>query len=353
MNKIINFIKNNQLLRNYFVKIFQISSSKIIYDTYSKVWKFNDRIKAFDYVKGSVFKSNMEGFPGYRNNLAFNDLFFFEFQRVEINSFTGLISIDNRYYFWDCGIRSIDALVSFPLHRKSISSKVFVSVERNFYHFIVDELPIIIFLTERAYEFTVYMSFYPRWKIELLNIFCPNLELRFLEKHSVLHVDYLYAIVKDASGYIHPRIIDFLRHKFLHLPYSPKSKKYSRIYISRSKAPSRRISNDEKLVQLLESFSFKSICFEDHTISEQISLFNEADFIVAPHGAGLANIFGANANSTLVELVDTNHFSYCYTFIADYLGLSYYQFKLDNKSGETLIDLSNFRVFIQSILKQS
>jgi capsular polysaccharide biosynthesis protein len=82
-------------------------------------------------------------------------------------------------------------------------------------------------------------------------------------------------------------------------------------------------------------------------------LFNEADFIVAPHGAGLANIFGANANSTLVELVDTNHFSYCYTFIADYLGLNYYQFKLDNKSGETLIDLSNFRVFIQSILKQS
>src|SRR5690606_19657427 len=61
-----------------------------------------------------------------------------------------------------------------------------------------------------------------------------------------------------------------------------------RIYISRSCR--RKIINEEELITLLKKFDFTIIEDKPRTIAEQVSIYNNADFIIGPHGASFSNV---------------------------------------------------------------
>lgn len=62
-----------------------------------------------------------------------------------------------------------------------------------------------------------------------------------------------------------------------------------RIYISRQNS-SRRILNENELIHMLKTHDFQIVQCENLTVFEQISLFSQAEIIIAPHGAGLTNL---------------------------------------------------------------
>ena len=69
------------------------------------------------------------------------------------------------------------------------------------------------------------------------------------------------------------------------------------IYISRAKAPCRRVKNEADLIRELKHFGVEAVCLEGMPFREQVALFARARFVVAPHGAGLANlVFGTRLN---------------------------------------------------------
>jgi hypothetical protein len=69
------------------------------------------------------------------------------------------------------------------------------------------------------------------------------------------------------------------------------------IYISRAKAPCRRVENEVDLIRELKHFGVEAVCLEGMPFREQVALFARARFVVAPHGAGLANlVFGTRLN---------------------------------------------------------
>ncbi|WP_143095856.1 MULTISPECIES: glycosyltransferase family 61 protein [Natronobacterium] len=72
-----------------------------------------------------------------------------------------------------------------------------------------------------------------------------------------------------------------------------------RIYISRSDADRRRVTNETKLVESLSELGFESYSLTDLSFAEQVRLFFEAEAVVAPHGAGLANLVFADDCSVL------------------------------------------------------
>jgi capsular polysaccharide biosynthesis protein len=97
-----------------------------------------------------------------------------------------------------------------------------------------------------------------------------------------------------ASGNPPRWVADYLRKVYWPMVQTPKVGLPDRLYISRSKAPSRRITNEPELKHVLSDYSFTSVCLEDLPLLEQIELFANADVVCSLHGAGLTNTFFAN-----------------------------------------------------------
>lgn len=94
-------------------------------------------------------------------------------------------------------------------------------------------------------------------------------------------------------------------------------KPHRRIYISRRKAGTRRLANEDALQELLEKRGFETHCFEDYDLRQQATLIHEAKAVVATHGAGLANLIFARPDLQVVEIVPDGRYNpTCYPEIS-------------------------------------
>jgi capsular polysaccharide biosynthesis protein len=98
-----------------------------------------------------------------------------------------------------------------------------------------------------------------------------------------------------------------------------------RIYISRRKASSRGVSNDVELLELLHAFDFTEVRLEEFGLAEQIALFRQAEAIVAPHGAGLANLTFSESGCLAIELIAERYDSNLYLRLGQSRQLNYHQ----------------------------
>jgi len=97
-----------------------------------------------------------------------------------------------------------------------------------------------------------------------------------------------------------------------------------RFLISRSRAPRRRLRNEEDLWQnVLARLGFERLYLEEYSVQEQAQLIAVAAFIVAPHGAGLTNLIFAPKQCCVIELLNRNYPATCFWHLSDELGLDY------------------------------
>lgn len=75
-----------------------------------------------------------------------------------------------------------------------------------------------------------------------------------------------------------------------------------KFFISRSKAEHRRITNEADICTELGKRGFQTVYLEELAVLEQIALFNNAEFIVAAHGAGLTNLLFAKPGTKVIEI---------------------------------------------------
>jgi hypothetical protein len=74
-----------------------------------------------------------------------------------------------------------------------------------------------------------------------------------------------------------------------------------RIYISRNDARLRRVSNEDRIAPLLEARGFSCITLKGMPVSAQVRLFQEAEAVAAPHGAGLAHTAWCAPGTEIIE----------------------------------------------------
>jgi capsular polysaccharide biosynthesis protein len=90
-----------------------------------------------------------------------------------------------------------------------------------------------------------------------------------------------------------------------------------RIYISRQGATRRRIVNHDAVEALLARHGFETVQAERLDFLDQAALFAEAEAVVAPHGAGLANLLFNDGRARVVEFYlqgePQYHFALCAT----------------------------------------
>ena len=208
----------------------------------------------------------------------------------------------------------------------------FRSPFNDFYHFLIDNLSRLDLL-----HFKYFKQF------GTINVFCPggptSLESYFLEKLNLPNLravdvapDRLYQpdtylfisfITRRASGYLRGPFIQRL-HQSLHLNAlavdRPPAKK---VYISRAFAKKgRQIRNETALMNALAPLGFEAFVLEHLPIEEQINVFRSADCVVAPHGAGLANLIFSKS-TRVIELFASDYVVPHFYLLSKSLGHQY------------------------------
>lgn len=130
------------------------------------------------------------------------------------------------------------------------------------------------------------------------------------------------------KGGWHPAYLMDINERITASCASNKRERGKRLYIKRPDSGHRRLLSSEIFEAFLADAGF---CFVDpgqHSFEVQVQMFNEAEFVVAAHGAGLTNLLWSNPKKlkgvfeiTIEGINDTG-----YTFISSGLGFSHYVF---------------------------
>jgi hypothetical protein len=96
-----------------------------------------------------------------------------------------------------------------------------------------------------------------------------------------------------------------------------------KLYITRAGAVRRRLRNEESIIASAKARGFEICDPAGMPFNEQIARFRAATHIVAPHGAGLANIVFARPGAVLCELQMDDYMNLCFRKIAALQRLRY------------------------------
>jgi hypothetical protein len=119
---------------------------------------------------------------------------------------------------------------------------------------------------------------------------------------------------EDARYSVLPEIVDFADRTAL----SDKSRKRTlRVYAARTDTQKRRLINEPELIERLRREGFTIFVGAEHSLAEQIRMFEEADLIVGKDGTNLTNIIFGDESTMLVEILGEAFFDPLYLRIAN------------------------------------
>lgn len=195
-------------------------------------------------------------------------------------------------------------------------------------HFMVDRLP-------RAFHYTrladIAMSDcitvnatsdYPLYALERV---AP--EVRRLDPLTLYHFDELFVLSTCARPIGHPfffldrEVVDFVVPAMTAELPAPSRRR--RIYLSRFASERRKLVNEKKIADALKDRGFEILEMSDFSPRDQLAAVREAELIVAPHGAALANLVGATPHNRVIELFNPRRGTAAYGAMAVAVGAPY------------------------------
>ena len=211
-------------------------------------------------------------------------------------------------------------------------------LEKNFYHFFVElYAKYFIFLRAKVnvdhYIVPICLPFQQElWRI----VGIDDKKILRLEENTSVYADTL-VFPSSIGNYEKIKQYGYTRYNKQWLPsWLAESYKYildntpkinykfsDRVYISRSFANYRRVVNEADVVELLTEHGFDCVHLEMMTLVEQINLFRNAQYVIAPHGAGLVNMSWCPSNASILEVYPSCYSDPGMRIQADLLSLDY------------------------------
>jgi hypothetical protein len=96
-----------------------------------------------------------------------------------------------------------------------------------------------------------------------------------------------------------------------------------RLLVSRRDAEYRRVGNENSIAQRLEPLGFEVVVPGSLDFLDQIATFRDATHIIAPHGAGLANILWCAPGAHVLEVFHPHYGTWAYAMLNDVLDIDY------------------------------
>ncbi|TLS52678.1 glycosyltransferase family 61 protein [Paenibacillus antri] len=136
----------------------------------------------------------------------------------------------------------------------------------------------------------------------------------------------MYSLLPYVPNFPPKWAVRYLRSKLMEPgPVDPVgSNGRERLYISREDARIRNVANEAEVVEMLGSYGFKAVTLGRMTVAEQVRAFASAETIVAPHGAGLANLVFSRPGIRLLELYSPNYVNPLYWYLSNQVGVRYF-----------------------------
>jgi capsular polysaccharide biosynthesis protein len=205
----------------------------------------------------------------------------------------------------------------------------------NFCHWIVDWLPRLACLGEQARRPDTFVAVPPlgadyQWATLRLCGFPPERVIQLDAMQGLrarrLLVPSDLTLIPHPGHKAAPWLTNYLRGAlgygaFLAGMDGPPRRR--KLYVSRGDAAGRRVLNEAELIASLEPLGYETVSLAGMPPVRQIATFGCASHIVAPHGAGLANIVFADPATTLVEIFPATYGTAAYYVLAAGLGMTY------------------------------
>ncbi len=236
-------------------------------------------------------------------------------------------------------------------NKKKFSEAILLSLpwHHNFFHWMIEILPRLALydLAENVHHLKLIVpKSSPGFVRESLKLFGYENIVYFIED-GVYRFEKLHVLSRLAeSGDISPLAIKWLTQK-IKLDKIGTSKK--RIYVSRSDATIRYVTNELEIQNLLSEFGFETVVMSQYTLEQQINIFQQAEVVVGSHGAAFAHTAFMKPETIFIEFFKSGHFNRCFYRIACLKKLRY-GFLVGQKNG---LGFSINIAQLKSLLKQA
>ena len=123
------------------------------------------------------------------------------------------------------------------------------------------------------------------------------------------------------------------------------------IYISRELARGRKIVNETALEALLAEHGFKKYLLETMTFEQIVRLFASAKAVVAPHGAGLANLIFSQQGTKILEILEATAegIGICFWSLSEVMGHEHWYLLGDTVENLDEATQANMKVSIEKV----
>ncbi|RZL68602.1 MAG: glycosyltransferase family 61 protein [Pedobacter sp.] len=269
------------------------------------------------------------------------------------------IAIDEATKDWFIPLKKNGLFTAFRINKPVYIDGVALSLctvgsDGGFYHFLLEALPKLYLCEEIRHKIDYYIISGNKtdWKLKWLHRLGIR-EEQLIWQYGNAHYQFkqlLFTNKLNTDHQISSWSTDALRSLF---KVDATEKKIDKvIYISRKNVLERELIWEDAL---LDKFPhIKKIDFSDMVPDETVKLMSEARYIIAPHGAGLANLAFANKGISVLELYpsEKNYFP-CYQRLCNQMSIQHQVIWLDfqNPSSEYGIDFLKDR--LEHFIKQS
>ena len=200
----------------------------------------------------------------------------------------------------------------------------------NYHHWLYDVLPRIQmlklanFFDQIDYFIIDYSALnFQRESLEALGvsknkIIICNDNWKFHVEAESLYVPALAGSLGRINGWV----IEFLRNTFLSSVENNIEKKL-KIYLSRKKAPSRKLLNEASVFEELSNRGYQEFFAEDFSIKQTAKIFATCTHIIGVHGSGFSNLAFCTPKTKVIDIVAPYHYDGYYWMISNKNNLKY------------------------------
>ena len=180
----------------------------------------------------------------------------------------------------------------------------------NYWHLLSEELPALYRLQKNGITISdfqhliIHLNRY-KFQNQIYELFdVPKSKFIELSRFPHLQADQLFCFSPiyqpdiEALTWVRDHMLSFVKNKVL---------ADRKLFIDRESSRSKRIVNQEELMEILAKYDFEIFKPEDHSVLEQIAIFRNSNFIIGAHGAALANLMFCKPQTNVIEIRSKFH----------------------------------------------
>lgn len=221
----------------------------------------------------------------------------------------------------------------------------------NYFHFLTEAIPKLRLFAKAGVTYDkLYAPMSRPYHREMLALFGVDTK-KVIPESYYAHVQADMVCVPNDQHPVREEETQFLFETAASLPWSKvKQEPRKLVYVSRGRMKLRNCLNEDEFMPKLERLGFERHFLETMSVREQIELFQQADVIMGPHGAGLANMVFAPPGTKVIELGTPYRPYDCFAELAAACGHSFFWHAAKPIDGNIVTEESNLWVDIDNLV---